>query len=530
MEKQSVIAPENTSVFSSLFLRYIKGDSVLSPLYQYQANAEGALQFASEQKYTSLDRNGLSIELMKQNEHALFFSEKQKENIGLLKSSNVYTITTGHQLCLFTGPLYFVYKILSVINLAEKLNAMQKTHQFVPVYWMATEDHDFDEINHLHLHDSTLRWNRDSTGAVGELDMSGIAHVIERLKNTLGLSNLSQSWIEAVSKCYLNAKDLATATRQFVNFLFAEYGVIVIDANTAYFKEQFKSILKQDIFQQKSWEAYQSTQTYFQNHHLHAPVLVREINSFYLDKNLRARIEKIDSGFSVVDTEIKFSEKQFETILEQQIHKISPNVILRPVYQQTILPNAAYIGGPSENDYWLQLKNIFDTYNTAFPALIPRQFALLLDAKSVSYLHQMQMRAEDVLLKDDELPKRYLAKSGKSFSLNKESESIQDIYQALILRIRDVDLTLESSSKAELKRLENGLDRLTKKANRALKRKEDVAIKRLLKIKSILMPGGTLQERYNNIMMYDLGTIKQGIAELKSNLNGELGEIMVIEM
>jgi bacillithiol synthase len=530
MKPHSTIAPENSGAFSSLFLKYIKGDAVLKPLYQYEMSHAGILQFTDKQKYQDLNREGLVSELLKQNQDSLYFSNTQKINIEALNSKNTYTITTGHQLCLFTGPLYFIYKIITIINLAEKLNASQSEKKFVPVYWMATEDHDFNEINHLHLHDSTIRWKRDAQGAVGELDMQGIDEVIHNLKSALGQSDNAKKWIEIVSECYIGAKDFATATRNFVNYLFAEYGVIVLDANKAYFKNQFKSVLQQDIFNHQTITTYQTTLKYFGENKIDAQVLVRDINCFYLDKNIRARIEKQGDEFIVVDTKIKFSTAEMEEIFEQQIQKISPNVILRPLYQQTILPNAAYIGGPSENDYWLQLKAIFNYYQTAFPVLMPRQFALLIDEKASGLLSDMRMDVQDVLLKDDALIKMYLQKSEKAYSLEKHRHDFSEAYQKIISNIKRVDPTLEASAKAEFKRLVNGLEKLTKKANKAIKRKEDIAIQRLLKMKEQLMPSGSLQERHDNVMMYNIAPFASNMKDLIENLDAKVGDISVVKI
>src|SRR5690606_5332430 len=104
-------------------------------------------------------------------------SELTKQNIKLLAQENTFTITTGHQLNLFTGHLYFLYKIISVIKLTKELKINNPTYNFVPVFWMATEDHDFEEINHFHLHGKTISWNREASGAVGQLDLEGLEEV-----------------------------------------------------------------------------------------------------------------------------------------------------------------------------------------------------------------------------------------------------------------------------------------------------------------------------------------------------------------
>jgi bacillithiol synthase len=523
------LSPEQSNIFSNLFIQYLHADPLLHPLYAYEMSAKGIQTFIKEHTYAHLDRLSLSNVLLSQGLNSPHFSPEQKKSINLLSQKNSYTITTGHQLCLFSGPLYFIYKIITVINEAEKMNALDTAHNYIPVFWMASEDHDFAEINHLHIHQKTIKWNRDSNSAVGKLSLENIDQVIQDLSKALGPSDRAKSWIEIVKSCYQTNKTLAEATRAFVNQLFGQYGLIVIDADASYFKKQFVSVFEADLLEQKTWKAYQKTEQYFHDNGLNAQVLVRQCNLFYMNENIRTRIEQDENGFHAVDSTEKWNKTEMKALLESHPETLSPNVILRPLFQQCILPNAVYVGGPSENDYWLQLKAIFEAYQVPYPVLIPRQFAVLQNIKNHQLLQKLNLSLKDLLLPENQLISTYLEQNHKSVYLTAEKSKIEHTVEQVIQSIAQIDQTLERTGIGELKRIQKSLEKLEKKANKAVKIKEEVQVNRLRKLKNEIMPLGHLQERYDNIMMFDLELPLETIRQLKGLLNANPGHLTFVQ-
>ncbi len=163
------ISYQDTGYFSKMICDYLSKKDSLSSFYNLYPtidNFEKQIDFKKD--FSSSIRKSLS-ERLKSQYKSLVISEATQKNIQSLANSNTFTITTGHQLNFFTGPLYFLYKIFSVINLSEELNEKHNDYEFVPIYWMASEDHDFDEINYFNLFGKKVSWNRESGGAVGEL-------------------------------------------------------------------------------------------------------------------------------------------------------------------------------------------------------------------------------------------------------------------------------------------------------------------------------------------------------------------------
>ena len=161
---------QNSGYFSSLIVDYLDQKSSLNSLYNRFPTIENFEAQITEKaaNYNQENRKLLVAALQKQYQNSTI-SEATENNILALEQANTFTITTGHQLNLFSGPLYFLYKIISTINLASELKTKCPKSNFVPIYWMATEDHDFEEINYFNFKGKKFRWNKESTGPVGRL-------------------------------------------------------------------------------------------------------------------------------------------------------------------------------------------------------------------------------------------------------------------------------------------------------------------------------------------------------------------------
>ena len=161
----------------------------------------------------------------------LAVTEATTENINSLENEETFTITTGHQLNLFTGPLYFLYKIISTINLTETLTEQFPNQRFVPVFWMATEDHDFEEINYFNFKEEKVTWDRPNGGAVGRFSLEGLQEVHANFSQQLGDTKNAIFLSQLFKKAYVSHSNLADATRYIANELFKSYGLVILDAD-----------------------------------------------------------------------------------------------------------------------------------------------------------------------------------------------------------------------------------------------------------------------------------------------------------
>ncbi|MFN0293229.1 bacillithiol biosynthesis cysteine-adding enzyme BshC [Pedobacter helvus] len=496
--KAKYISYQDTHSFSKLVLDYVNDVDFLKSFYSYRPDLEGLKKAVDAHQFTG-DRAVL-VKALQQQYQSIKVNQAVSANIELLADASTYTVTTGHQLNLFTGPLYFIYKIVTTINLALELKIAYPEKNFVPIYWMATEDHDFEEINHVHVDEKNISWIQQTNGATGRLSTKTVAAAVQAYKGYLGISQNGKKLGKLVEKAYLENENLADATRVLVNSLFEQYGLVIINADDVALKAQFAEIVISDITQQNSAKLTEETSKTLEERDYKTQVNGRDINFFYLKENLRERIIKEGDLYTVNHTELKFTEAEILAEIKQHPERFSPNVIMRPLYQEVILPNVAYIGGGAEVSYWMQLKANFDFYKVNFPVLLLRNSALVIDKRSFANLNKLGFSFEDIFLSTEELQKRWIAaNSNASLHLNDEKANIKAVFDKIKLNAFKIDKTLEVSADAVLAKTEKQLLKLEKKFFKAEKRNHEVSIVQIENLKKRLFPGGTLQERIANL-------------------------------
>ncbi len=485
-------------VLNPLVEDYISGKGELREFYSYFPDKKGFEQAIAANPYKNFNGQVLSEILQKQAATVNNTSPETLANIGKLKGKHVYTVTTGHQLCLFTGPLYFIYKILSAVNLAEELERSFPGSQFVPAYWMAGEDHDFEEINHFHVYGKKVEWTSAQSGAVGDFKTEELSAVLDSFKEVIGISSNAAELVSLFEKAYLQHANLKDATRFLVNELFGKYGVVTVDGNDLAFKSQFKETITNDIFDSIPFTQANSSIEKLKSLGHTVQVNPREINCFYMEPGLRARIEKDGENFKVTGTPISFSKEEMKKLIEEHPEKISPNVVLRPVFQQQILPNIVYVGGPGELAYWLEYKAMFDSLGAFFPVLVPRSFISVVEKNISGKIEKLKLNAEDFFIEENELIKKFQKNNDNFFELGNEQAKIEEIFSGIKEKINTVDKTLTASVGAEEQKAIKSLEIIVQKANKALKQKSDTEINQIKTVRQKLVPNGTPQERYEN--------------------------------
>lgn len=428
-------------------------------------------------------------------------SQEVENNIENLKLSNTYTVTTGHQLNLFTGPLYFIYKIITVINLSKELKQKFPDNNFVPVFWMATEDHDFEEINHFYLFNQKHEIAKSKDGAVGRMKLDNIESVFSQLDETLKGRTGLEDVLALLKKHYKSSNTYTQAIRGLVNELFGKYGLVIVDGDDKSLKSLFINSMKKELIEQQNIATINKTSTQLENLGYSAQVTPREINLFYIEDGLRERIVFEDGVYKVLNTSLVFSEEEIIEELKSFPKKFSPNVVMRPLYQETILPNLAYIGGGGEIAYWLQLKEMFIQNDVVFPILGLRNSALVIDNNTSKKIEKLGFSVLDLFKNEDELIKQYI-KEGSDIllDLNKEEKIIEDVFNDIVLKAGKIDSSLQPMIKAELQKSLKAIQNIESRLIKSEKRKEEVAINQIKNIKEKLFPSSSLQERKENFI------------------------------
>ena len=528
------ISYAETNYYTPLILDYLSKRKELNEFYNRFPEIENFEAQIEEKKdnYNHSNRKDLA-EVLSDQYSNLNTSDNTRDNIESLRSENTFTVVTGHQLNLFTGPLYFLFKIVSTINLTNQLRDRYPEYNFVPVYWMATEDHDFEEINFFNLNGKKFKWNNADKKAgrtgVGGLSTEGLEEVFKLFSAEIGGGENAEFLKSLFRKGYLEHDNLTDATRYIANEIFGEYGLVILAAGDPGLKKHFIPFAKSELFEQISHRQTSETIDKISALDYNVQVNPREINLFYLNEEIRERIIVKGDRYFVNDTEISWSKEEIQKELENHPERFSPNVMMRPLYQEVILPNLCYIGGGGELAYWLELRSYFETEKITFPILLLRNSALLQTAKQNEKREKLNISLSELFLKQHELINRKVRKiSNIDIDLSPQKEHLVNQFQHMYDLAEKTDESFLGAVKAQEVKQLKGLENLEKRLLKAQKRKLKDEVERIAKLQNDLFPNRSLQERQTNFSEFYVEYGKYLIIRLMEELDPLESEFKIL--
>lgn len=492
---------------SALIRDYLEDDARLAEFHNglpTQANLEA--QAARKVEDYSEKHRSVLVEVLQEQYSSMTSHPAVQENIDKLADHNTVTLCTGHQLSLMTGPLYFIYKILTVLKLAEELNAHSGPATYVPVFWMASEDHDFEEIASFQYAGKKFQWNSKSAGAVGQKELTDLLPVLDLWEKQLPQSPFSNTIHKWLEESYRSATTLSEATFRLVHALFQDYGLLIINADNPRLKALFVPQMQTELLLGNCATAVNEQSQKIKsnyNKNYKPQVNPRPINLFYLSSNYRQRILPLEEGYGLEGNSKTYTEDEILALLENSPERFSPNVLMRPLYQECILPNVAYIGGGGELAYWLQLKSYFQASKIPFPLLLLRQSVLLFGKKEHVKWQKMGLELNDIFLDRNALiNKKIRLISNINLDLNDLKDQLSEQFSALEPLVSQTDPSFEGALKAQRQKQLKGLEALEKRLLKAQKRKLKDHVTRLVLLHEAFFPQGKLQERTLNFMEF----------------------------
>ncbi|MDO5655275.1 MAG: bacillithiol biosynthesis cysteine-adding enzyme BshC [Flavobacteriaceae bacterium] len=486
----------NTTGVSNLIKDYLAENENLKPFYGYFPEQKNYL-LQAKSKLANYQHRNLLVDTIRRQHKNVDLHEKQLQNIECLALHNTVTVTTGHQLNLLSGPMYFIYKILHTIKICDQLNSSQNDYNFVPVYWMATEDHDFDEINHFHTYAQNVSYNAIAGGFVGDISTNSTHESLGEFMESLGDTTFDVQLKQIIQKAYFEQENLAEATRILVHELLGEYGILILDGNDNSLKKIMIPYFEQELFNKTSQEKVQQTNKALDSYGTQA--FAREINLFYLHQNIRERIENIGEKYVLSLSQKEFSKEEIRNELYQSPEKFSPNVILRPLYQEVILPNTAYVGGGGEIAYWLQLKSLFESYQVIFPMLVVRNSGLIVPNYIKHKAEKFDLMTESMFLSEDLLKNQFIQEQSELFAaMDILKTELESHFQKLNNIAQLTSPVFENMLKAQKTKQLNGFNKLNKRLIKSEKIRFDEQISKIGSVYSYLFPQKSWQERRIN--------------------------------
>jgi bacillithiol biosynthesis cysteine-adding enzyme BshC len=456
-------------------------------------------QIIADKSKSSIDRKTLVNVLQEQYNH-LNASQAVSDNIQSLLAENTFTVTAAHQPCLLMGPLYNIYKIAATVNLSIQLKEKYPSYHFVPVFWLGSEDHDVEELAHAFVNGKRIDWKEAGTGACGRWNIATMKAAVEELKALVPGSQV----VDLIDEGLERYVTFGQFTAWFVSELFKEYGLVVMDGDNPQLKKLFAPVIHEEVFQQRAGGVLQPTLDFLEANYK-AQARPREINFFYLHGNQRERIlfDKEEQLFRINNTSVSFSVSEMEKEIAEHPENFSPNVIYRPLYQEKVLPNLAFIGGAGELSYWLQLKPLFDYYKVNYPAVLMRNSAVILNTSTQNKLLKVGLKATDFFTDIEELIKEFVKKNSTAdTSLIAEKQQLEVLFDAIADKTALVDATLKQSTATEKQKALNALATLEAKMLKAEKRHQETAVNQLRNIHAYLFPENSLQERVENFIPF----------------------------
>lgn len=511
---------EQAPQLSKTDVAYATGDPQLTPFYVHPVRLDAFDEVIRLKAQGVFPRKDLT-EVLRRQYADLPVRPEVSENIDALALESTFTVTTAHQPSLLLGPLYFIYKALTTINLAKKVEAYRGgKNRIVPVFVLGSEDHDIEEVNKVNLFGKQLLWQPGTEGPTGVMDAKTLAPVLEELRTILGESESAHALFERVQKACTSAATFADATRALLHEFLGKYGLVVLDMNDPALKRHFIPVIQAELLEQPSVHLVGQTIAQLNQLGFKTQAAPRDINLFYLKPGMRQRIVLEDGMYRVLQTSLSFSEAEIMAELDLHPERFSPNVVLRPLYQETILPNLAYVGGGGELAYWLERRSLFAHFKVAFPMLVRRNSVLWLDQDAQKKLAKFGFSPARFFEDTESLVREYIAANASGeVSLEQEIAELKSIFDQITAKAVAIDPTLEKAVRADETKSVAAFEQWQGRLLRAEKQKHEVTLNQMRALKEKLFPGNGLQERTDNFLPYMLKYGDAFLDALQENLD-----------
>jgi bacillithiol biosynthesis cysteine-adding enzyme BshC len=476
--------------------------NIFSDFIRFSPDNEGLMQAIDERKNFPVDRS-LLVDVIKRQYDGTKLSITQADHIEALLNEQTFTVITAHQPSLMTGPMFYVTKIFSTIVLAKRLS--KPGHHIVPVFINGSEDHDFNEVNNFSIFNKQIAWDTDQGGPVGRFSLEGFNEVLEQFLSILGESEKALSIGQRLKRALQKAENYNQFVFNLINEFFGQYGIIVVNTDEPLLKKAFSKYMLKELEEQPSKSLVEATQNTLEQRGYKPQAYPREINLFYLLPGKRERIVFENGQFKVLNTDLVFTVEDMRDELKKSPENFSPNVVMRPLYQEVIFPNIAYIGGGGELAYWLERKNQFEFFGVFYPALIRRNSTMIIQKSHLKALNKLELEWTDLLLEQHETINGFLQKKSQSdLSLSSESELIKSTFAAIAEKAKSIDPTLIDAVEVEKIKALKIVEQLESRLTRSVKKVEEININQINSLYAKLFPSGGLQERNDNFFQYYL--------------------------
>ena len=487
--------------FSDLYKTYLDNFSTLGDFYETNPFDFQAVKAKADQVLCSFDRSSI-VELLTDFNQRFDTTDAAFANIKRFEDKQSLAIVTGQQLGVYGGPAYTAYKTLTAVHLAQawekKLN-----RPVIPVFWLADEDHDYEEVNSITLLDGNKMRTAALPGLhnyrppVSELVLpEDLAHIRKEAREAMPGTDFTDKLWEMLDACFHPGVRFDQAFGNFIAKLFSGHGLVLAGSNTRPVKKLAGSWLKTAIESADEIRDALERQSAKIKIQFRQQATLYDSNLFYLDEPGRVKIIRNGTHWKT-DTGQHWQTQELLEEIDQYPERFSPNVFLRPVLQDKLLPTLGYVAGPGEIAYYGQMKTMYRFFDSSMPVIFPRMSATVIEpaidriAQELPFeIHEYDKRIED--LETEFVDRTEQLDIEAVFSEWKHK--IEELAAPETEKIMAIDPTLKGAAGKATTVYLKELDKLENKVYRAVKKQEQIQLNRIRRIKSQLFPGG-LQER-----------------------------------
>lgn len=502
----------------NLFLDYLYEFENVADFYKYDFREKENYGKVFKQIIESRTKRELNLTsiIRKQYQDLPDVSEKTLANIAGLNDVKSLAVVTGQQLGLFGGPMYTLYKIITVIKLTRQFKERFEEYNFIPVFWLEGDDHDFNEIRWIKLINNLNELKEvtyaeeipeeDAKKSVGTLTLTKeIISVLEDIKMSLRETEFSPALISRLSEIYSEGKTIKQAFKELIFWLFDEYGLVILDPQDKEIKSLFVPVFIKEIegFREHTQKLVLTSAKLEEVYH--AQVKIKPVNLFYSTDEGRYSIEPVDNTFRLRRKRKQFTKEELIETIQNEPERFSPNVLLRPICQDYLLPTALYIAGPSEIAYFAQVTPLYEFFNLVTPIIYPRASATIVEKSIQSALDKFNLELKDIFIKSDLLKDQVISSVSENNLdglFDDSNKQIELIFDELKTKLFSIDKTISDSSERYRDKVLSAFSELKSKAIQAQKKKHEISLKQIDKISESLYPSENLQEREINFIYF----------------------------
>lgn len=518
------VIPESLPANQPLAERYINDFASVSSLYNMNVSDPQTwikrAEWLDQSKDSRIERGALvdclTIYNGKYNNH-----EAVQQSLEALRTDKALVMVGGQQSGLFTGPLLVIYKVITLLASAREASHRLK-RPIVPVFWIAGEDHDWDEVNHTYLPDQDgaavkirLDHERGGHSPVSRtfIQDQNTEHILNQFESLLPDTENKNQWTQTLRNIMEQATDLSSAFAEQLGLLFGRFGLVLIDSDDAAIRRLEIPVFRQLIeHNDQLTQAYMSAAEQVREYGYEEQATVDEesANLFYIHSdevytNERLLLFKRNGMFTDRKGLVVFTKQELLELLEQYPERFSNNVLTRPLMQDSLFPVLSTILGTGEIAYWALTKQAFPVLNLQMPPIVPRMLFTMVEEKVKILMQQYQLTFDDVRQRFDDIRQTWLSEQ-EDYHLEKRfttfREQFQQLYAPFVDSLREIDPSLPHLGETTQHKIDLQIDYLYRKSQNAIARQHQTGLQRLDRIAYALYPFGKPQERTINSYYY----------------------------